>query len=167
MSTKINLTYCGMDGAGATVKEAKADAARKIETLIAELGRAPHLYLMQIDAWTALVARDANGWGYKIISTPDQPLAQGMVYMNSFGNDQDATLRACAYSLLQNAWSQDVVNDELWLGSRVVNLPSAARDKSLSSNLLSWFSWQRDYKRLRDSGLSDTEAHKQARSTPH
>jgi hypothetical protein len=32
--TKISLTYCGMFGTGPTVKEAKQDAARKIETFL-------------------------------------------------------------------------------------------------------------------------------------
>lgn len=32
MSKQISLTYCGMDGVGSTVREAKLDATRKIET---------------------------------------------------------------------------------------------------------------------------------------
>src|ERR1035441_9311398 len=34
MSTRIQIEYCGMSGAGATVKEAKQDAARKIEAAL-------------------------------------------------------------------------------------------------------------------------------------
>jgi flavin-binding protein dodecin len=35
MAKQINLTYCGMDGSGPTVREAKLDATRKIEKAIA------------------------------------------------------------------------------------------------------------------------------------
>ena len=37
---KIRLTYHGMDGEGATVREAKADAGRKIEQALAEISKA-------------------------------------------------------------------------------------------------------------------------------
>jgi len=35
MSTKITLTYCGMEGCGRTAKEAKQEAARRIEAALA------------------------------------------------------------------------------------------------------------------------------------
>jgi hypothetical protein len=34
MATRISLTYFGMSGEGATVREAKADAGRKLEALV-------------------------------------------------------------------------------------------------------------------------------------
>lgn len=164
MATQINLTYCGMEGSGPTVKQAKADAAVKIERLLTELNQAPNLYVMQVDTWSALVARGPQGWGFRIIDCPAEPIKQGMLYLSSGYHDSDDVLRSCAHSLLQAAWTPGVIGDESWINTRQAGLPCACRGADLKADLLRWVSWQRDYKRLRDSGLSDREAHDQAQS---
>ena len=40
MTTNIRLTYQGKDGEGVIVREAKADAGRKIEQALAEMSKA-------------------------------------------------------------------------------------------------------------------------------
>lgn len=163
MSTRIALTYFGMDGQGATVKDAKADAGRKIESLLDDMSRAPHLYIMQADGWSALVTRSAHGWGYRIIAGPSEPLKSGPIYMDANSGESDEALRSCARHLLQAAWVHDIADDAAWVAAHQERLPIACRRADLRAELVSYFGWQRDYRRLRESGLSDAEAHAAAR----
>jgi hypothetical protein len=62
--TNINLTYCGMPGSGPTVKEAKQDAARKIEAALADS------YMPTVITWRGRIAiifrEPVGGWQYQI-----------------------------------------------------------------------------------------------------
>src|SRR4051812_8930266 len=64
--TKINLEYFGMPGTGSTVKEARLDAGRRIESFIAESG-APTL--LNHRGHLLVISRDRFGWGYRFLET--------------------------------------------------------------------------------------------------
>lgn len=66
MSTTITLKYFGMPGEGATVKEAKADAGRKIEDYLTN-GPRPHLIGHPKMPERVLVWREENGWMYHFL----------------------------------------------------------------------------------------------------
>ena len=88
MPTKINLEYFGMPGSGATVKEAKLDAGRRIEEAL-DGDYTPSLIHWR--QFTVLLARDPKyGWGYRI-SHPGE--IQERMYLNSRDGDRDECLK--------------------------------------------------------------------------
>jgi hypothetical protein len=60
---KITLEYCGMPGSGATVREAKADAARSIQTLLSEITSPRFIRWRET---CVIIFRDRADWGYMI-----------------------------------------------------------------------------------------------------
>jgi hypothetical protein len=67
--TKINLEYFGMPGSGATVKEAKADAGRRIEAAF-DGSYAP--FMLSHRGKMLVASRDPkSGWGYRIFDADE------------------------------------------------------------------------------------------------
>jgi len=86
MATVINLRYCGVDGAGATVREAKLDATRKIEAYtehaldLFHYAHRGHAVVgwPTIHGWTGVIAfPDNSGPSYaSVVGGPDRAKAE-------------------------------------------------------------------------------------------
>lgn len=98
MAQTIRLTYYGMDGEGATLKEAKADAARKVEAAL-EGDYAP--YLLRLGKTAFLVFRTPlSGWGY---APSIQGRGEGPLHHNASGYASRAeAIRDARHHMAQN-----------------------------------------------------------------
>ena len=145
MAKTIHLTYYGMDGAGATVREAKEAAGRKLTAAMDGFYTPAEAMVHGI---RVLVWRAPGGWSYRL------PESFGSGFYDS---QAEALGRGCNHAA-QNAWTIDVPDDGGFVAA-VPNLTEPAR-----RDLVSYFAWQRSYRALRGSGLSDAEAHAKARA---
>ena len=92
MSTKINLTYYGMEGSGATVKEAKLDAGRKIEAALSGY-HFPTIITKTVGevTYTVFVFRMLNQWGYSTIKHGAEK--DGRQFASANDNSEEEALR--------------------------------------------------------------------------
>lgn len=103
MSTKITLTYFGFHGEGATVKEAKLDAGRKIEALH------EGYWTPAIVEWrghAAIVYRTLDGWHYGFIGHPGEAIHSISGGSSGYG-DYRETLRAAQRHVADIGWQLD------------------------------------------------------------
>lgn len=88
MSKQIHLTYCGMDGSGPTVKEAKLDATRKIESAIRDQYRMGVIGCLD---GTIFIVHGGLRSGSYDIAAPDRKHTTGCHARDSFDD-------ACVYA---------------------------------------------------------------------
>lgn len=127
--TKIQLTYCGMRGEGGTVKEAKADAARKIEAVL-EMDYEPRL--LSYGGKTGLVWQTPSGVCSAYVGEDGK--TSGVCFHGSNGTFDDA----CESMRLNLAQC----GAEVW--SDVVPAILGKSDK-LRRDYVSWLGFQRAY----------------------
>ena len=163
MTIKIRLTYHSMDGEGATVREAKADAGRKIERALAEMSKAP--VIVSVDGRVALVAYDPGcGWGHLLIAYPgdDAYPRPGPQYVSgAFATQHEAILHAARH-VLDLCWEPDAEDDDARydaITSKPFGAPMNHTEQSeMRRKILEGWAWQRNYRKARDAGHSDEEA---------
>lgn len=174
MAKQITITYYGMEGSGPTVREAKADASTKLERLIRELQNANPV-IVRVGEWTALVAFDINGWGYRIIQAPvtDSSNVVGPVYLNHGYGDKHETRKAALRHLTECAWRIDFPyegGDEGFVNRALSGISSGSsisngaplnhtEQAQMKNELLRRFSFQRTYQQAKLDGYSDNAAH--------
>lgn len=151
MSKILKLTYCGMEGEGATVTAAKKDAAAKIERVLTA------------DYSPRLVA-----WGSVAYLIWREPTTDGRVSIRSqrIINDDGSMTRRPAGGCYHSA--ADTIDDvesqimlhvaqQTWTGSD--NHPLLSGREDLQREFKSWATWQNRYKHARECGMNDNEAH--------
>lgn len=163
------LTYYGMEGSGPTVKEAKADAGRKLEGLVEDIRRGP--YVVSIGPYVAIVFRGLERWGYKIIVSPDGVQA-GAVHWNDGWGDRELSIARVACHLAQCVWSQEIVNKSLmsdgdWFRSVAAPYIKTREMTACVNEFVHWCGFQRRYAAARAEGYSDSEAHQIAGGLGH
>ena len=141
MSTKINLTYCGMDGQGATVKEAKLDATRKIERFIKDTESGP--YFQETEGYVIAVYLSYASWSYRILGP-----AFGHCECMGAPSKTEAIRRAKKH-LAQTLSTVDNVRTDLC-------------DFEDQAELISYFKWQLRWKEFKAQGFNDNDCHKLA-----
>jgi hypothetical protein len=151
MSTKITLEYFGFEGSGATVKEAKQDAGRKIEALHSG-SWTPVLVTWR--GHTALLTRDTHGWTKRFLQHDGDPLkiGQGSEHFGSGSNFTDA-LHSTQRHIVQLGWQ---------FGDPIDIFPDWFTDEAGRKEAISYRQWQLRYKQNKADGLSDNEAHQKA-----
>lgn len=87
----IRLTYCGMHGAGRTLKEAKQDATRKLEAL-AGADFTPVLIRWRDES--ALMYRERDGYTYCLIHGNDPTQRQALYSSGRYSTLKDAEIEA-------------------------------------------------------------------------
>ena len=156
MTTKISLTYYGMPGIGSTVKEAKADAGRKLETLVKASEHDP--LIVVVGDCASLVWHSRWGWCHALMMAHGQPQSRLCPAIPGEAT-QDEALERAALHTAELAWSHAVTDDPAfaeaslarYVGKR--DLPGKARE------LVERFSWQRRFKSFSDRGFSRDDAH--------
>src|SRR4051812_42854277 len=101
----IHLEYCGMDGSGPTVKEAKQDATRKIEALLKETWKPIYIVCRNV---SGVLWRDPHGWhfNYLFYGYGELPEADNVFQSYSSGNrDRDEAHASALESVAQSAWN--------------------------------------------------------------
>lgn len=146
MTTKISLTYCGMAGEGATVKLAKQDAARKIESVLAGYYTP---YMLRHADMIGLVWREPQGYCYKIIHADTEA---GPLHGNSTHEDEAGTRSNCARHMAQ-------------LAGNYTGLDRHLNDAD-KRDLDRYFAWQERYRIAKAQGMTDQQAHDLASNRP-
>lgn len=145
----ITVNYFGFDGSGKTVKEAKADAARKAQAFIsdAEIGAK----ILKLDSAYAVISRACGGWQYQII-WPDGISGTVAVCMGESLKDAERRVRMHVAQVLCSIPDNP-------LNSLIV-------DKTDQAEYKRWFNWQCRYREAVSSGYSDDQARQIASGTP-
>lgn len=148
MGTTHHLTYFGMEGSGPTVREAKADAGRKIEAALS--GRYVP-FLIRHGAYLAIIWREptcgALGYAYKVC---DADTGTGSVEGYSSGWTQEEVRGVCAKHLAQLSGSTTGLEQFL----------SAADIRDAAA----YSAWQMRYASARREGQDDAGARQAAGS---
>jgi hypothetical protein len=145
----IRIDYYGVEGAGKTVKEAKLDAGRKIETML------KGDYVPEVIAFRGFVAllwREPYGWFSKLLTDyHTHEIQTGRLNGCASHASRSQALAAIRMSLAQTAWTPDIT--PLCLD---ILLPEQYSD------FQAWARFQLKYRELKASGLTDIECHRQA-----
>lgn len=140
--TKIQLTYCGMAGEGPTVKEAKQDAARKIEAVLA-LDYEPKIIMAgnMIGACWNTPHGVVSGYVYK-----------GRISGTCHHGSQATLADACEQMKLNIAQNiADVESDAI---PEII-----AQNRESVRDYRSWLGFQRAYRDARKQGVPEAECH--------
>lgn len=138
MSTQISITYCGMPASGRTVKEAKQDAARKIESALS--GSYSPRFLRHADMLAFVWREPMSGFVYRIVYADTNA---GTLYGSCENADEIATTRAAARHMAQ-------------LAGHYSGLESYLTDYD-RCDLDRYFDWQARYSDAKARGLSDDD----------
>jgi hypothetical protein len=172
MSKTIRITYYGMDGEGPTVKAAKEDAGHKLAHLVAQTEEAP--VIVAVEGVAALVAYTQQGWGHRLITGQSTDNTSGFFtgpqYVSgSYETKQEARLAALRH-VLDIAWRFEC-DDAAWLdqmtASRTGCPLSHADARTLRTEMLERWAWQRRYRKAREAGRTDEDARNIASSLHH
>jgi hypothetical protein len=148
VSTQINLTYCGMPASGRTVKEAKQEAARKIESALS--GSYSPRFLRHADMLAFVWREPMSGFVYRIVYADSNA---GALYGNGgAGDDEITATRAAARHMAQNA------GHYLGIESYLTDADRRELDR--------YFDWQARYSDAKARGLSDDDCRSFADQRP-
>jgi hypothetical protein len=150
MSTKITLEYFGFQGQGATVKEAKQDAGRKIDAL--------HQGTWEpvIVTWrgeTVLIHRTLEGWLSRFLQHKDEPLKVSTGCQFHGTDDLKAVIRSVQSHVVQLGWTFE---DPIDL------FPDFFTNEADRREAISYRQWQIAYRKFKAEGHSDNDAHRLA-----
>ena len=161
MTTTIRIAYYGMEGEGPTVREAKADAGKKLERLVRDVESGPQIY--SFGDRLAIVARTRYSWGYRLVEN-NRPMGGGA---HGFENFADAQRSALSH-MADLAWSHDIGDDRAFAAEamRYLEATNRERDRAVEDIVYRW-QWQRRWKAARDRGFDDNEARNIAGGLTH
>jgi len=146
---KIVNVY-GVAGEGATLRQAKEDAGRRIEAALS--GNYTPKVIFGREHYAIICREPFGGWQRQVarIGTEVRGCVSGGYTTRQQAEDE------ARYDIAQREWLPDGDDDFSYI---VEDTPSLLR-------LARWAYWQRDYLRLIKKGLTPGEAHLQARDTP-
>lgn len=145
----IKIDYMGYEGEGKTVKEAKLNATKKVQSALKRLEHKPILIKMR--NYSAIIYPAAYGWESKKWKDGEDPDNSGT---NLNCGDQKETILDCRKHLAQLTW---IIEDGL-------NHPGLTIEEN--KDLVSWFEFQIRYKKAIDQGLTDQDAFDYAGKNP-
>ena len=129
-----------IQGAGATVAEAKANSEQLLEAALDRLERGT--LIGQYKGHTYVVSPTVHGWTYWLDTF------SSTTYGCDAGTDKDGAKYQAISHLAKTVWTLDD-DDQAF----VIGLPV-----HLQRELVQYFGWQRGYARYRAEGKTDTEA---------
>jgi hypothetical protein len=150
MSTKITLEYFGFQGQGATVKEAKQDAGRKIEAL--------HHGTWEpvVVTWrgeTILIYRTLDGWISRFLQHKGEPLKVSSGCQCHGNDDVKEVIRSVQRHVVQLGWTFEDPID---------HFPDFCTNEADRREAIDYRKWQLAYRKFKDEGHDDNEAHRLA-----
>jgi hypothetical protein len=149
---KVRITYCGVDGEGRTLAEARKDAAARLTRLVADVEDGPAI--VRVGGWAKLVIRTRESWAEYWLAE-DGRIAS-TTRASVFGHaSRDEAVRSAATHCADLAWSHDVADDLSF--ARNALAPYVAKrdlDRTARDQAERW-AWQRRYKAARDAGFDD------------
>lgn len=146
MTTKIHLTYFGMDGEGATVKEAKADAGKKIERAMAGMWMPKLLRLNNSmgQEVTVLLYRTPWDWHYTFIDERTGWLTYSVAGFSDEEECERSATRHAAKNLIRPQGDDEHIAKQI-------------KDQRDRQDFLEYAAWQHGYRQAHSEGLSDNE----------
>ena len=153
----VSIDYLGVSGQGPTLTAARQDAARKIQSLIAE-GWDPSLVSHPAyPGVVALVVRDGvEFWGVRVLTLGELKPVVTRVHSCTSGIRGREEAEAAARNHLAQVVCQ--VDDDSRSGCELL------RGRREISEHLHWLAWQRSYQAGRARSLTDDQAHGKASS---
>lgn len=148
MSQIVKIEYFGFEGTGRTMKDAKADAGKKISAL--HNGS----WTPVIISWrgeTVLLTRDLTGWVKRFLQHDNAEITVG-TGSQSF-DSRDEAIRASQRHIVQLGWR---IEDPIDI------FPEWFTDKHDRKEAIEYRQWQLNYRELKDRGLNDNQAHRYA-----
>ena len=154
MSKTVTIQYCGMQADGATVKEAKQNAARKLEAAISG-DYTPKIITTPGGKYTAILWREPEWYCYSVLDNDKRREAgrESLMYGSSSGYK---TMADCETSA-RNHLAQNLINTATGEDGQAVLLSADDR-----ADHRRYVEWQYLYKAWKAQGLGDNEAHDSA-----
>jgi hypothetical protein len=150
MSTKITLEYFGFQGLGATIKEAKQDAGRKIEALHAGSWDP---VLVSWRGETILIYRTLEGYYSRFLQHGGDPLKVSAGCQLHGNDDLKSAIRSVQNHVVQLGWTFE---DPIDL------FPDFYTNESDRREAISYREWQIAYRKFKGEGHTDNDAHRLA-----
>lgn len=154
MSKTIRIEYCGLDGSGRTVTEARQAAARKLTALVRDL-RSNDPAVIQCGKIAKIVFRDADGWCTKIIAD-ENGIRDGSTTLGY--ESREAAIKSAISGVVQDAWRIDVPDDEAFALDVCARYMKRDEGQQLARELAHWCGWQRRYAAAKEAGYNDNQA---------
>jgi hypothetical protein len=145
----IKINYMDYEGEGKTIREAKIDATRKIQSALKRLEQKPVMIKMR--DYSALVYPSLYGWEVRKWKDGENFNASGV---NLSCTDKEGTIQDCKKHLAQLTWT---IEDGLNHPDLTIN-----ENKDLSS----WFEFQIRYKMATNKGMTDQDSFDYAGKNP-
>ena len=154
MANTVRTTYYGMEGEGPNLKEARADAARKLEAAVTGYYTPA---IMTYRGYVIMAWREVeSGWWYTIL-TPDRmdtPVVAQQRGANSGGQSAEDTIRAARRHLAQYIY--DPRQPDATYGEALNAIDS--HDLDGRREFTRWAMWQSAYRTAANNGADDTAA---------
>lgn len=163
--TQIRVEYCGMPGTGRTVREAKQDAARKIE---AALDGTYQPMVLSYRGLTAVVWRVAkHGWVYGFLHELEAShfeRCEPTCYPGAGEAEPTTALLACVNHMVSITRQEGEIDSPLFDALPPDMAAEARRTLALQAPWQDEF--QRRYREAIAKGMSDNDAHAYASRNP-
>jgi len=169
MRKLIKITYCGMDGEGATVAQAKQDAARKIEAALKAADEPVEVIAVRDCAAIVSYSVYAQSWGSRLI-LDDGTVRTGPQWITTGDPTKQAARIAALRHVAMTAWRFDD-DDEVFATEATDRKNSGCPlnhtdRRDVVAEILRNARFQRAYRACKEAGMSDAEAHAEACGYP-
>jgi hypothetical protein len=154
VSKTIRIEYYGIEGEGATVKEAKANAGQSLIGIVRDLEEGP--LVVSFRGWAKMIWRGKYGWNERFIQTEGGPIEMGSACLHGGGSREDAVVHATRH-IADCAWTFEVEDDAAYAAEAFAKLPRGRRDEAVREFLYR-IGWQRRVRAAMDAGWSQDDA---------
>jgi hypothetical protein len=153
----VSIEYLGVSGRGPTLTAARQEAARKIQTLIAEGWDPSVISHLAYPGMIAVVVRDGvEHWGTRVLTLAEMKPGVTRIRACTSGIRSREEAEALARNHLAQVVCQ--VDDDSRSGCELL------QGRREIGEHLHWLAWQRSYQAGRARGLTDDNAHAAAAS---
>ncbi|MFI5294363.1 MAG: hypothetical protein ACHQ0Y_04990 [Thermodesulfovibrionales bacterium] len=140
----ISMEYYGFTGKGRTVKEAKSEASRQMQSFIKDAEGGPTIVM--VDTIAVVFSRIKHSWQYQLIGGEFTPQCAHSGYESKKEAERRARMHVVqSVCIIPGNPRLDLITDE--------------EDKK---DHLRWFDWQLRYKEAKARGCSDEDAREAA-----
>lgn len=159
MPKSVTFTYCGIEASGATVREAKASAAAKLASFVADASKG--IELITFRGHSAIFWRAPDAFASVVLTeSADKMRPAGPLYGSGHGSGATRAdvIASVRLNLAQNAWSANVADDDAFVAEAFPHARPGTLGGDRAAELRRWIKFQRGYVRAKAAGLDDCEA---------